>query len=266
MLVLTETLKLIKGINHFESEEHILFSLPRSVIQPYIIISKSVSFNSLVQIAYSTAKPFLDKMGLDLMNLIKDICSKNLSMVNGQDKLLEDIYKYYNDYNVFEEQAKESDKQLPFILRRRVTDSLKEDEKKLSREFLSNLFQSETKVSITTTKIYYFIAHLTQADLSMLTDFDELKEGLSIVNGSFITLRDPIKLCGRNIHIRDTMLLAPGGSKSLAHIGRLYGESFKKVEISRQNLSDMQTFLKEDEEKFVEYAIRDALIYLIHAL
>jgi hypothetical protein len=125
-------------------------------------------------------------------------------------------------------------------------------EKNLSREFMSDLFQPGQKVSITTTQNYYFLAHLTQADLSMLSDFDEITENLSIVNGSFVTLRDPLKFCGKNIHIRDTMLLAPGGSKSLAHIGNLYGEAFNKITISKENISDMQGFLREDREKFVE--------------
>jgi hypothetical protein len=109
---------------------------------------------------------------------------------------------------------------------------------------LSDLFKNSDKVCITTTTNYFLVAHLTQADLSMLSDFDQIKEELSIVNGSFVTLKDPIKYCGKNIHIRDTMLLAPGGRKSLAQIGKLYGDSFNKIIISKANLNDMQTCFK----------------------
>jgi hypothetical protein len=40
------------------------------------------------------------------------------------------------------------------------------------------------KVCVTLTRNYYIIAHLTPADLSLLSDFEEVKEELSIVNGS----------------------------------------------------------------------------------
>jgi hypothetical protein len=100
----------------------------------------------------------------------------------------------------------------------------------------------------------------------MLNDFEEIKEELSIVNGSFVTLGKPFKFQGRSVHIRDTMLLAPGGSKSLTNIGRLYGEMFKKVEINKSDLEDMQGFLQRDKSKFIDYALRDALISLIHAI
>jgi hypothetical protein len=62
------------------------------------------------------------------------------------------------------------------------------------------------------------------------------------------------------------MLLAPGGSKSLASIGNLYGEAFKKIKISKVNLKNMKKLLKEEVEMFIDYALRDALIYLTHAL
>lgn len=62
------------------------------------------------------------------------------------------------------------------------------------------------------------------------------------------------------------MLLAPGGSKSLAQIGQLYGSALSKRFISKKNLNDMQNFLEEEPEKFIEYAFRDALISLIPSL
>lgn len=141
--------------------------------------------------------------------------------------------------------------------------------KSLSRKFVTDLLPPvrgiPQKICITTRENHYFIAHLSQADLSMFTDFENIKEELSIVNRSFITLGAPFKYCGKNIHIRDTMLLAPGGSKSLASIGKLYGEAFHKLEVSKIDLEDMQSFLTRDKKQFVEYALRDALISLVHA-
>jgi len=78
----------------------------------------------------------------------------------------------------------------------------------------------------------------------MLNDFDLIKEELSIVNGSFVTLKKPFFFEGVNIHVRDTMLLAPGGSKSLASIGSLYGKGFNKICIEKSEIEDMQTFFK----------------------
>jgi hypothetical protein len=107
---------------------------------------------------------------------------------------------------------------------------------------------------------------LSHADLSLLTDFELIKTELSIANGSFITLRDPIKYDDKNVHIRDTMLLAPGGAKSLGKIGKLYGDDFNKISIGSAELEDMLSFSKTDRDLFIAYALRDALITLKHSL
>jgi hypothetical protein len=62
------------------------------------------------------------------------------------------------------------------------------------------------------------------------------------------------------------MLLAPAGCRSLAKIGNLYGGAFSKVEITKDDLNNMHIFLQNDRVRFVEYAIRDALISLIHSI
>lgn len=118
-------------------------------------------------------------------------------------------------------------------------------------------------MSLTITKNYYFIAHLTQADLSMFNYFSVLKEELSIVNGSFVTLGKAIDYNSIKVHRKDTMLLAQSRSKSLASIGMLYGEGFNKISISREALENMQTFLLSDKAKFVVDALREVLISLV---
>ena len=77
------------------------------------------------------------------------------------------------------------------------------------------------KISVTKIKHNYLIGHLTNADISILEDFEDYKDSIDIVNNSMVTLKSPIQIDDVNVHIRDTMLLAPGGKKSLSHIGSL---------------------------------------------
>jgi len=64
--------------------------------------------------------------------------------------------------------------------------------KKLTRSYMSSF--TEDKVSVSKTRNNYLIAHLTNADLSMMKDFDEIKENLDIVNKCFVTLGKPVVL------------------------------------------------------------------------
>lgn len=260
ILVLTETLKMIKGLKYTERSDHIVFSLPWSVIQPYIKYGNSFSLRELIQIASGLAKSYHFQTYSLLIQLIKEISVSGLNLLSSE-KLKEKIQSSYGDYKAIEKIGVDFYKPLALIADEKISEDL--DEKRLTRQFYTDIFPQ--KVSVTQTRAYYLIAHLTQADLSMLSDFNEIKEELSIVNGSFVTLGKPLKYCGRNIHIRDTMLLAPGASKSLYSIGKLYGDVLSKVEISQSDLEDMQGFLARDKEKFTEYALRDALISLIHA-
>ena len=101
-------------------------------------------------------------------------------------------------------------------------------------------------VSVTKMVNNYIIGHLTIADLSILKDFEEFKENLDIVNKSLISLKKPMLIDGVNVHVRDTMLLAPGGKRSLSAIGSLYGEDLSKIEVEKSWLSKMDEFwLKE---------------------
>lgn len=267
MVKLTESLKSIRGINFYESEEYTLFALPRSMIQPYIQVGSCVSLSELAKISSSITRGYKKDIDKKLIHLIREICSSNFTIHQGKEKLQAEILEKFGETTTISELSSYSDKLLPHLTQEDegIIKNHK-PEKPLTRVYLQDLFAPGTKVSLTTTNQYYFLAHLTQADLSMLSDFDDVKEQLSIVNGSFVTLRDPLICSGMKIHIRDTMLLAPAGGKSLEKIGRLYGSAFNKISISRAQLEDMQSFLAVNREKFIEYALRDALISLIHSL
>lgn len=120
-------------------------------------------------------------------------------------------------------------------------------------------------ISVTTMNNLYLIGHLTQADLSLLKDFDIVKEELDIVNKCYVTRGKGLNIKGYNVYLRDTMLLAPGGKKSLATIGNLYDDRFSKIKLTRDELENMDKLLIEDPKKFIDYALKDSEITLIHA-
>lgn len=122
---------------------------------------------------------------------------------------------------------------------------------------------AEEKLSVSRVRNAYFVAHLTNADLSMLSDFESLKNELDIVNKCYVTLGRPIVIDNTNIFIRDTMLLTPAGQRSLDALGGLY--KVVKIKLSKEQISNMDKLLLENKELFEEYAMRDAVIPLIHA-
>ncbi len=138
---------------------------------------------------------------------------------------------------------------------------------------------SNDRVSVTRICNIYIAAHLTNADLSMLNDFNDFKDDLSIINKNFATLgrgvdlsklkrytksERAMKLKGCNIYIRDTMLLSPAGKNSLNDLGKLYGAKLHKKSLSKEQIENMDLLLVEDKKLFQEYAVRDAIITLVH--
>jgi hypothetical protein len=70
---------------------------------------------------------------------------------------------------------------------------------------------------------------------------------------------------GVNLVVRDTILLAPAGKKSLESLGGLYSEMFNKVDVDVYYKSRMDELLKDDRDLFIRYAENDAVIPLIHS-
>lgn len=260
MLILSEGLKMVKGMKYFEAGDSTIFGLPRSAIQPYIHFGNSFSFKELLEISSTLAKPLSEKLGNVLMDLLLQISSRGYNLDLGMDSMLGEMYKTFGDFDEIEVLCDEGEKVLDYESNESVTSGQKVCEKRM-RRVVKNLPDA---VSITITKTYYVIGHLTPADLSQLNDFDVYKDDLNIVNGSFVTLGKALKVDDRNVHVRDTMLLAPGGSKGLAAIGSLYPK-FPKLSIAPEDLANMQGYLDRERGLFIEYALRDAVITLTHA-
>jgi len=68
------------------------------------------------------------------------------------------------------------------------------------------------------------------------------------------------------VFLRDTSLLSPAGM-SLKSIGLLYPNlPMEKIELSKQELMNMEVFYLENPTRFKQYALQDAKIVLFHAL
>jgi hypothetical protein len=281
-MILVECFKLVRGVSYFEDVEYTMFGFPRTSIQPWIKYSDNFSFKELMKVSSNLAAPLLRSLDELVMGIITTINQHGFTLENGKDKLLEAIYKVYGDYNDVQELKECEGKVLPYLVDN-VSDMVEKGREKGSEESSAGVKKVKgkssgvekalrrfyiyipEKVSVTRKRLYTIIAHLTQADFSLLSDFDVIKEELSIVNNSFVTLGKPIKFEDRNVHVRDTMLLAPGSSKSLDSIGKLYGDEYNKIKISQDDLESMHLYLARDLEGFTSYAIRDAVISLIHA-
>jgi hypothetical protein len=129
-------------------------------------------------------------------------------------------------------------------------------------------FKDDNTISFSVVKNNYIICHYSPADLSMLSDFEELKNDLSIVKKVFVTLGKPLPYEHTNVYIRDTFLLCPAGGNSLEKIGKLYEKegNYEKIEVSMEDKLKMSNLLTRDPVKFEKYAIRDAVITLKHAI
>lgn len=278
-----------KGYKHFEKDNCYFFSIPLTSIEKFIYYNnkgKGYSFKDMVNQSNVMGEPQLSQSYNLIISELIDIFSSGLSKYQENNTVLnlEDLENFtmptFKDHMIVEsdssfinddseseasaEVESETESETGFSSPPYNINKYKPMLKKMSRQYMTN-FTSD-KISVTKYKTNYFIGHLTNADLSMLSDFDSFKDNLDIVNKSFITLGKSFQYHNSNIQIRDTMLLAPSGSKSLSAISRLYGEAFHKIQLTKDEISNMDQLLKDNKDKFQEYALRDAEITLIHAL
>jgi hypothetical protein len=130
------------------------------------------------------------------------------------------------------------------------------------------------RFSVYTNNIIYLTAHYNAADLSMLSDFETYKQFLNVVNKSFVVINRPIPFKQKvlteegiinknwNLKISDTILLSPPGFTTLKNLGTIY--NFNKLELTREEITNMDVLLINDRAKFKEYAVRDSIITLLH--
>src|SRR5205814_1733725 len=136
-------------------------------------------------------------------------------------------------------------------------------------QVLSHLFQDLRKrvVGLPWPSRIWLVAHFNVADVTHLKDCDRLFRGLDAVRRTFCTVRRPLmlRLWDESNHdhpvsviVRDTINLAPSGSKALRQLGVLIGT--KKIELSPDEIDHMDKLLENDPKRFVEYALLDAKI------
>jgi len=108
-----------------------------------------------------------------IMGFIYNVWGSKLTTKSGKENLLTEITELYSPWVEFEKLTEECDKVLSVL---NPQDELikhrnQRMQKRLTRKFLYDLFYEGHKVCITTLRNYYLAAHLTQADLSLLSDF-----------------------------------------------------------------------------------------------
>ncbi len=120
-------------------------------------------------------------------------------------------------------------------------------------------------------KLVFVVSHFTLAELSILKDFDLLKNRFDTIRGSFTSLMEPLPVkvtdTNRNqrwieLHLRDSLHLTPQGAR-LEVLGQIHG--IPKVELPPGAIQNMAKLLESDPELFIEYAITDARIAAFHA-
>jgi len=132
----------------------------------------------------------------------------------------------------------------------------------------SSVFEviNELKLKPTVKNECVIIAHFTTADVSLFSDFEEIKSKFTVISKSFLTLDKYLIFNHWRVFLRDTSLLSPTGM-SLKAIGKLYPHlNLEKIELSQTELSDMAKFFVSKPEQFKKYALQDAKIVLHHAL
>lgn len=234
-----KTSSTLYGWSMFEKEDFLVINLPRTPTRSYIYLNESgkgFNFSDIINISNDFGGSYLDE---------------NYKLVT---KLLSDV-KEYNKFQEVEESLLELQ-----------ADIVTAEIPVIPSESYPRYRRSSIKpfnLSVNRVLTHYVIGHLTNADLSLLKDFDKFKESLDIVNKSFVTLGKPLRIGSSNVIIRDTMLLAPGGKKSLAHLGTLVG--LHKIPLSLSEYEAMDVLLRNDRKKFLEYAKNDAVITLHYA-
>lgn len=217
-----------------------------------LVLSKNGKEESLFLTSYVTEKSVVEtsikyESNLDTEKLFADISELHVDSNYKELKSLVDLMCVVNKG----------------VLSTKLNDRLKSCGSKASSRFFYSLGREKLSVSITRT--IFLCMHESTADLSMLSDFESFKQDLDIIQRSYVTRGKPLKRKEGYVHVRDTALLAPAGYGSLANIGSIYGDEYKKVNLGSYRIDRMSVLLENDKELFERYAVQDAVITLKHA-
>ena len=117
----------------------------------------------------------------------------------------------------------------------------------------------------------YLAGHWTRADLPGFADYGRIRKKLDGVRKTYVSLGKPLSIGrkeggrwhGSKVWLIDTFLLAPGNSRGLDKVAKLYG--LEKMPLPAGAIQRMDLLLRDDQAKFEEYAIQDARIAAHHA-
>ncbi len=115
-----------------------------------------------------------------------------------------------------------------------------------------------------------FICHFCSAEFAMLHDRKNIAKHLDFLYKTVITFKaqklsfvlDDGLTCELTFEVGDTMLLLPPSHRSLEKASSLLDEKFHKKELAQDEKEHMDILLKNNPERFYEYAIHDADITL----
>lgn len=239
------------GIRYIDKNDCIMFVFDSNKVRGFYKITDSYSFKELILTSNCIAKHDLENNKVIVKSLLESIY-KNTEL----DKDIE--FKKHGNLVEYKQFLEEISLNVDYS----INNIENSDIGKSKRTW--NLGYTDDMISVTNVVNNYIIGHLTTADLSILNDFEEIKQEFDIINKSYVTISKPLKIEGINVYVRDTMLLAPGSMKSLQSIGSLY-ENLPKIDIDESYKNNMELFLINEPDKFKEYAVRDALITMVHA-
>ena len=115
-----------------------------------------------------------------------------------------------------------------------------------------------------------FICHFCAAEFAMIRDRKEIAKGLEFLYHTVITFKAIeliLKLsdgspCKVTFEVGDTMLLLPPTHRTLEKASSLLDPKYHKKELTQGEKERMDLLLKNDKERFEEYAMHDADITL----
>jgi len=258
-----------EGVPYFTKDGNINFSFERTIVKIFFKTDdlESLKFADVTRIGINLVERDMDEKERELYSLLKSLFNQGVEGDYFGERGPNTIFlnKDSNQLNLTKSNL-DSTTFVNIDTTGGITSSVPKggkESKKYTRTNKSS-FTAE-RISLTTRRVFYLIGHLTQADLSLLKDFNDIKDRLDIVNKCFVT-RGPsdINLYGYDVVLRDTLLLAPGGQKSLAAIGSMYRD-LNKITLSKFEIENMDLLMVDKPELFKEYALRDSLICLIHA-